>query len=148
MCVRRIVALDYLRKLHVNPKRKILDRCGSTLASWGDTDMAFCAVDLGMGTGRFARLRLTHLIPKERLTLEYVTRLRAETVASWMLLNWFRGTPGLRPRPFWKEAPGLIWFLLRASAVDRSVRLATRKAQKEARLLLETWIRSERGGAE
>lgn len=143
LCVRRNVALDYLRKVKANPKRKGLDRCGSGLAAGGDSDLAWCAVDLGMGTGRFCRLKMTHLIPKDRLTPEYITRLYAGSEASGILLESFRCVRTVREKSVWEEAPRLIWNLLRASSIERSVLLASRKARKEAVLLLETWPSSE-----
>ena len=43
--------------------------------SAGDQDLAACACDTGYGVGVIAALRLTHLIPASRLTLDYQARL-------------------------------------------------------------------------
>ena len=40
-----------------------------------DIDMAFTACDMGLGIGRFASLRLVHLIPRQRLADDYLFRL-------------------------------------------------------------------------
>jgi hypothetical protein len=75
LCVRRDVALHYLH-LHESGKRSFqLDRVGDSLLSGGDNDLAACACDIGLGVGLFASLKLTHLIPPERLTVDYLARL-------------------------------------------------------------------------
>jgi glycosyltransferase involved in cell wall biosynthesis len=75
MCVRRSVAEAYVAATEMHPIRKLLDRSGITVASGGDSDLVWTAIDLGMGTGRFTSLRLTHLIPKQRLTENYIVKL-------------------------------------------------------------------------
>jgi glycosyltransferase involved in cell wall biosynthesis len=91
LCVRRSVALHYV-ELHETGKRRFqLDRTGESLASGGDNDLAACACDIGMGVGLISRLRLTHLIPPERLTADYLARLAEGIYASSTLLDWERG---------------------------------------------------------
>jgi len=75
MVLRSKIAREYVSKLASDVQRRQLDRRGNSLVSGGDNDMANTALDLGYGIGRFATLRLLHLIPKERLTLEYLERL-------------------------------------------------------------------------
>jgi hypothetical protein len=43
--------------------------------SGGDNDLAVCACALGLGVGLIASLKLTHLIPPGRLTVDYLERL-------------------------------------------------------------------------
>lgn len=75
LCVRRDVAQHYLL-LHESGKRSFqFDRTGDSLISGGDNDLAACACDLGLGVGLIAALKLTHLIPPERLTEDYLARL-------------------------------------------------------------------------
>jgi hypothetical protein len=75
LCVKRDVALRYL-DLHESGKRSFqFDRRGKSLLSGGDNDLAACACDIGLGVGLVASLKLTHLIPPERLTVEYLARL-------------------------------------------------------------------------
>ncbi len=75
MAVRRQVAQFYSTTIHSNPARLGLDRTGSNLASSGDLDLALTSIDLGLGAGLFAGLRLKHLIAKRRLSKEYVLKL-------------------------------------------------------------------------
>ena len=72
MTVRRDVALRYREQVLGDPMRQALDRTGTMLGGGGDSDMALCGFALGLGTGRFPELELTHLIPARRVTLEYL----------------------------------------------------------------------------
>jgi glycosyltransferase involved in cell wall biosynthesis len=75
LCVRKEAALRYLH-LHETGLRPVrLDRAGNSLLSGGDNDLAACACDIGLGIGIVTSLRLTHLIPPERLTEDYLARL-------------------------------------------------------------------------
>jgi glycosyltransferase involved in cell wall biosynthesis len=75
LCFRKIVAANYARNLIDRPASVNLDRKGASLISGGDIDLAMTAYDSGLGTGMFRRLRITHLIPKARMTVDYVCRL-------------------------------------------------------------------------
>lgn len=90
LCVRRAVAARYL-ELHQSKRRSLqLDRTGSSLLSGGDNDLAACACDLGLGVGLVAALKLTHLIPPERLTLDYLARLTEGIYFSAVVLAHYR----------------------------------------------------------
>lgn len=75
LCVRRTVALRYATLHETGVREFQLDRAGDTLVSGGDNDLAACACDAGFGVGLISALRLTHLIPPERLTEDYLGRL-------------------------------------------------------------------------
>ena len=91
LCVRRGVAEHYLR-LHDSGERTFqLDRTGNALLSGGDNDLAACACDIGLGVGLIASLKLTHLIPPERLTMDYLARLAEGIHYSSILLDAKRG---------------------------------------------------------
>jgi hypothetical protein len=92
LCLRREVALQYLR-LHESGKRSFqFDRTGGSLISGGDNDLAACACDIGLGVGLVASLKLTHLIARERLTIEYLARLAEGIYVSAVLLAHLRGS--------------------------------------------------------
>jgi hypothetical protein len=92
LCVRRAVARRYL-ELNRSGKRAIqLDRTGKSLMSGGDNDLAACACDIGLGVGLIAALKLTHLIPPERLTADYLTRLAEGTYLSAVVLAYQRSS--------------------------------------------------------
>lgn len=91
LCVRRAVALRYL-ELHDSGKRKFqFDRTGGSLISGGDNDLAGCACDLGLGVGLVSALKLTHLMPADRLTQDYLARLAEGISFSAVLLDAERG---------------------------------------------------------
>lgn len=99
LCVRRVVAGLY-RDLHESGKRRFqFDRTGASLVSGGDNDLAACACRLGLGVGLFPELRLTHLIPPERLTEDYLARLAEGIAFSSTLLDatWNAPTPPRTP---------------------------------------------------
>jgi glycosyltransferase involved in cell wall biosynthesis len=94
MCVRRSVA-DYYAELHANGQRNIvMDRVGDSLVSGGDSDLAICACDIGLGMGLFTALKLTHLIPASRLTEDYLARLLEGLAYSSIVLSSFRSSNG------------------------------------------------------
>ncbi len=90
MCVRKIVAKKYADLVCNDPKRMNMDRKGKSLVSCGDTDLAFTACDLNLGMGQFASLKLTHLIPTERLQESYLLRLAQANGYSSVILRSFR----------------------------------------------------------
>jgi glycosyltransferase involved in cell wall biosynthesis len=75
MCVRRTVAEAYARVLSRDELRRSLGRTGTQLIGSEDSDLAFTACDLGLGNGIFCRLKLTHIIPRQRLQERYLLRL-------------------------------------------------------------------------
>ena len=92
LCVRRGVARHY-QALHESGSRLIqLDRAGTSLLSGGDNDLAACACDIGQGMGIIESLRLTHLIPPERLTVEYLEQLTEGIYFSGVVLTYVRSS--------------------------------------------------------
>jgi Glycosyl transferase family 2 len=150
LCVRRPVALKYV-SYHTNGHRKIvLDRAGTSLMSAGDLDLASTACDLGLGNALFTSLKLTHLIPRERLREDYLLRLMEAQTFSAVVLESFRPngqTPlwvdgffemdrgavsdeALRPRLKTIVADGLRLAMM--DARDRRFVLAARKGHRKA----------------
>ncbi len=91
ICIRKIVAEKYA-ELTINDSKKLnMDRKGKSLISSGDSDLAFTACDIGLGTGQFIALKLTHLIPASRLEEDYLCRLVEAMTYSSIILDSFRG---------------------------------------------------------
>jgi hypothetical protein len=112
LCVRRSVAQRYLELCGRNQQRSALDRSGNGLGGYGDMDLCQCAMDVGLGTGRSTRLKLTHLIPAARLTLDYFVRHAEGDAASYLAYRALRGLPITPPQPdSWLHR--LRWFLHR-----------------------------------
>lgn len=112
MIVRATVAQRYAQKASENPLRRRLDRIGNRLVSCGDTDIALTAHEIGLGTGQFAALRMTHLLPQQRLTRDYLLRLAEGGGYSEVLLNSSRGKP---------IPPQMNWIRLWKRAVRRAL---------------------------
>jgi glycosyltransferase involved in cell wall biosynthesis len=93
MCVRKKVGIRYLEWCRANEMSNVLDRKGKgdLIAGYGEMNLALCAIDIGLGTGKSARLRLTHLIPSSRLTLDYFVRHAEGDAASLQMFRAIRG---------------------------------------------------------
>jgi len=74
-----------------------LGRKGAGLSGHEDNDLAHCAMDLGLGTGKSTRLHLTHLVRASRLTMDYFIRHAEEDAASLMMFRAIRGLPVKEP---------------------------------------------------
>jgi len=137
MCVRREVALSYLKEASSSALRLKLGRCGVNLGSSEDTDMAMLACALGWERGVFRSLRLRHLIPPERLTEDYLLRLTEGILFSSFIVKQLHGIPAVPPRidAWWH----VKYFCDLATKLGRKRRFykAAKSAQRKARKLYE-----------
>jgi len=97
LCIRKNIAERYAELVQCDPKRLSLGRRGKQLTSGEDSDLALTACDLGFGTGRFTALKLTHLIPANRLEETYLLRLVEGMVYSLTIMESFRGKLPIQP---------------------------------------------------
>jgi peptidoglycan/LPS O-acetylase OafA/YrhL len=81
MAIRREAALAWV---HGDSSSSFTDRRGTELSSGGDNDIVFSVLNGGGGVAYFPDLRLTHLIPAERLDSRYLGRLNRGIQRSWM----------------------------------------------------------------
>jgi glycosyltransferase involved in cell wall biosynthesis len=93
LCIRRQVAERYLALHEAGGRRFQFDRTGSSLISGGDNDLAACACLEGLGVGVIAALKLQHLMPADRFTADYLTRLAEGIHFSSTLLDAQWGLP-------------------------------------------------------
>ncbi len=91
MCFRQVVGQKYVESVNADPRRYRLGPRGSLRLCCEDFDIALCALDIGLGLGKFCRLKLTHLIPQSRLQESYFLNLVTGIVYSRALLNAIRG---------------------------------------------------------
>lgn len=131
MCVRRTVSQYYLNAAEHDPRRKSLGRKGKLLFGSEDIDIALSACDLGMGTGLFSRLKLTHLIPPDRLRTDYLLRLAEDLHYSSIVRQSLRPTHHSTPSrierlvgwyKYWRMAPA-----------ERALQRAIHRGQARAR---------------
>jgi hypothetical protein len=142
LCVRRIAAQHYLA-LHDSGKRSIqFDRAGGSLVSGGDNDLAACACDIGLGVGLVTALKLTHLIPPERLTEDYLSRLAEGIAFSSTLLDAERGRFAPVRGLIGKIADTLRLARLRGR--DRRIMQAVHRGRSKAERLLADRIEANR----
>jgi len=129
ICVRKSVAEAYAGLIQNNSKRLELGRKGSRLTSSEDLDLAYTACDIGLGTGLFKDLKLTHLISANRLSEEYLTRLVEGVNYSLVILNSFRRRQTEPPNLSWR-ARLLNWYSLwRMRPEHRRIARAAQKGQ-------------------
>lgn len=103
LCVRKVVAKKYVELIGNDLKRANLDRKGKQLLCCGDTDLALTSWDVNLGTGEFVSLKLSHLIPKNRLQEEYLLRLAEGSGYSGIILESFRSKMSDLPNSSWRS---------------------------------------------
>lgn len=100
MFLRAEVGAEWIRQVTADPRRTWLGSHGRDLRRGEDTDLAFCAHDLGLGTAVFTDLVITHVIPPERLSLEAVAAQVQASRTSMYVLFALRGRDSFpRPKP-------------------------------------------------
>lgn len=133
LCVRRQVALLYAGLHEKGGRRIILDRAGNSTVSGGDTDLASCALDLNLGMGLFAALKLSHLIPPGRLEEDYLVRLVEGLAYSGVLLRNFRAGDETPPRQSWTSKAADLLRMIRMNRRQRRFFIAVRNGELNAR---------------
>lgn len=93
LVVRANIARRFVDEVTKSPLRQRLGRSGKALLSGEDDEFSWIACGMGYGKGLFLRLRLTHLIPRERLEPAYLFRLVEGTTASGAILRHLHGEP-------------------------------------------------------
>jgi glycosyltransferase involved in cell wall biosynthesis len=123
LCVRKNVAEIYAQKANGEIHSRSMDRKGQLLTSCGDTDLALTACNLHQGYGLFAEMKLLHLIPKERLTEDYLLRLEEGIAYSSSLLRFLRSleSPRSSTSSFARQYLGKIRRRLTMKRLDRLV---------------------------
>jgi glycosyltransferase involved in cell wall biosynthesis len=122
MCIRRELARAYAAAIRDDPRRQALGPRGGALSRHEDTDLAFFGCARGWGMGVFPQLRLTHIIPPERLRLEYLARLMEEGTRSEVHLMHLHGQPAARLPLFFRLRSWLAG--LRLPPAERALRRA------------------------
>jgi glycosyltransferase involved in cell wall biosynthesis len=141
MFLRRIVANTFLDVVQNDPRRNLLGRRGKKgLTNSEDTDLALTACDIGLGYGQFSQLILKHLIPKNRLTEDYIFRLAEGTAFTIFLVEALRG---IMPDPYrGSYAKALMGHLRRRLFWERRRRMlfeAQMRARKRACDVIQKW---------
>lgn len=146
LCITRRAAEAYTRDER-HSTLGISDRRGKSLLSGGDVEMSFAACDAGFGMGIFPQLRLTHLIPKERVSEAYLMRLFEGILASNYMLSY-------KWKSLWPQAPFSLRGVLAIAknvlfrrGLERRMYFANLRAVREARRAIAESDRRRNGSA-
>jgi glycosyltransferase involved in cell wall biosynthesis len=124
-CIRKKVAQVYHR-MSVDSEIVITSRQGRRLVTGEDNEMTYTACELGLGSGVFPQLKLTHLIPRERVTRKYLLRLYEGTELSIALIHY----KWLGERPRSSLSPRAIMSLIKNCLLSNSLRRAMHFAKR------------------
>jgi glycosyltransferase involved in cell wall biosynthesis len=136
MAVRTQVLRHWARLTREDSRRRALGRHTDKLTSCEDFDIAFTAIDLGLGTAVFSRLKITHLIPTRRVQKDYLVRLAEGHGYSSVHLHAFRD--GFRPARKGPVARLRRWRYLRGlPTTERAVQEAVHRGEAMAHVMLQ-----------
>lgn len=95
MSVRINVAKEYMMQFRKGAIQ-IMGARGRSLLGGEDVEIGYVACSLGLGMGLFPEIKLTHLIPKDRIDEDYLVRMAEGiyTTAFLLTYKWL----GIRPR--------------------------------------------------
>ena len=125
MAVRTAAARSYAAWVGNSPVH-LTDRRGDALSASGDCELILCVLTAGWQIAYVPALRVTHLIPANRLTFDYFSRLSYAGAESW---GSFLRRHGLaRPIPRWSVALRQLKAFFTRRAWTRSGRIAWRGA--------------------
>lgn len=93
--------VPYIEKYKKDFNSFFTGRAGSSLASGEDNDLIMNLLEHGWGVGYFPQLKLTHLIPAERLEVSYLARLNHASSKTWIQVLENHGVNPWAPVPSW-----------------------------------------------
>jgi len=135
MCLRADLAAAY-SKFYKSSKIRLTGRLGQHLTSGEDSEICRLICSLGRGMGIFPDLRLTHLIPRRRLTEQYLIQLSEGIQTSSHLLN-FKWQGTVPKQPFLGvELLRFIKHVTLRRGVDRRMFMARCRAALRARAII------------
>jgi glycosyltransferase involved in cell wall biosynthesis len=135
-CVRANVAMAY-REYFEQSTIKINDRSGGMLTGGGDVEICFVACNIGVGVGIFPELRLTHLIPKERVAEDYLVKL-AEGIGFSMDLLAYKWEK-IVPTSYFSGRSGFLHVLknlITLNGIQRRMYIAQVRSRLRARKII------------
>jgi hypothetical protein len=136
LCVRKAVGLAYCQS-YERSSIQITGRAGSSALSGEDKEIALVCSTQGSGFGIFPDLKITHLIPRHRVSEDYIVRLVEGTRFSDLLLDykWLKITPA-SPRCL-RVLLSVLKTLLLHSGIDRRARFASVRALAKAKKIID-----------
>jgi glycosyltransferase involved in cell wall biosynthesis len=142
LCVRKEIAQAYLQLCEQSPIQ-MTDRRGNSLSSCGDMEISLVCCSNGLGIGIFPELKLEHLIPRYRVSEDYIVRLGEGSMLSKHILDykWLNIIP---PGPFNLDGMlSILKNLLFRRGIDRRMRFAEVRAAFKARQIIRADLRED-----
>jgi glycosyltransferase involved in cell wall biosynthesis len=135
LCVRASVAAAYRQDCEQS-SIQITGRRGQAVLSGEDLEINYLACQSGYGMGIFPELKLTHLIPKQRITENYLLKIVEAAALANLLLDY--KLEGRIPRsPFSaRGSMSLLKNLLVHRGIGRRRSLANARAEIKARKII------------
>ena len=142
LCVRTPVAVAYCQSCE-RSSIQISGRLGNSPLSGEDKELALTCCAQGSGFGIFPDLKLTHLIPKHRISEGYIVRLVEFTKLSDLLLDykWLNIIPDSPPRV--RVFLSVLKSLLLHSGIDRRMRFASVRALTKANKIIDADLKKK-----
>ncbi len=142
LCVRTPVAVAYCQSCE-RSSIQITGRAGSSPLSGEDREIALVCCAQGSAFGIFPDLKITHLIPRHRVSEDYMVRLVEGTKLSDLLLDykWLNIIPDFPPRV--KVLLSVLESLLLHSGIDRRMRLASVRALAKAKRIIDADLKKK-----
>jgi glycosyltransferase involved in cell wall biosynthesis len=124
MVIRRSVAEEWARQSEAANWRRELGRTGKEMGGAEDVDQNRTACQMGLGKGVFAELKLTHIIPQERMKPEFLVKMTEGNTRSWAFIRGMVDSePPIPPRTLAHRIK--IWMeAFRKRGLDRQLLLA------------------------
>jgi glycosyltransferase involved in cell wall biosynthesis len=132
MCLRRSVAQKHIQVLASRKESYAMGSIGKNMNRGEDDDICYTAGEMGVGVGIFTSLKLTHLIPAERVTQNYLVSLHEGIVFSGYVLSYIRGKFIRPPYRTWRWRIGVWWQLIKMSQVEKCFAQAKIRAEQRA----------------
>ena len=145
MCLRRNVAEAYVKSAANNPKQRILGSRGGSLMRGEDVALAKIPLTLGYSVGQFAHLKMIHLIPKRRVSPDYLFSLYRHLCASGHLVSWVDNMGREPIRLSWRAVLRSLIQLVKGDNIRRRLVIEEYRGFFMARKLAANWV--DEGGA-
>ena len=108
MALRQKAVELYVKRILSDRTKVVSDRTGKNLSSGGDNDIILTILSAGWKVGYFPQLQLTHLIPANRLSKDYLVRLNRDSSRSWIQVLDLHGILSWQKIPRWTVLPRKI----------------------------------------
>lgn len=101
LCIRAEAYESYVDSAARDARRTALGRAGENLASGEDNDIVMTLLEDGWSVGYFPSLELTHLIPEERVTPDYLAEMAESSNRTWVTVLDVHGIQPWSAIPKW-----------------------------------------------